>query len=308
MTARQHPATTLSAAVLPTLVAAALLIPALPVLAAPQAFSRSRPWTGPDGQALPFATREEVIDYLRTADVVEMRDLSGTRGRPHKVLLERDGVRAHAIFRTVDVEHHRAWSGADRAFRPHWRDWHGFEPAAYDVAQALGLDFVPPAIARRIRGEEGSLQLWVERTITVGEMIDAEARPPDGRVWNAQMALMHVFDFLVANDDRNNGNILVDDSWSLWWVDHTRAFQRYPDVDTPEHITHCDRAVWHALVRWDRETVTRTLGDHLLDVDIDRLHERRDALVAHLEGRIGELGERAVLFSLLPAPSPEPRP
>ena len=54
-------------------------------------------WTGPDGARLPFDAFEEVEEFLDTARVVEVREIGEGRSKPKKLLLERDGVRAHAV-------------------------------------------------------------------------------------------------------------------------------------------------------------------------------------------------------------------
>ena len=40
---------------------------------------------------------------------------------------------------------------------------------------------------------------------------------------------MRVFDELIANTDRNQGNMLIDKQWKLWLIDHTRGFRTTSD-------------------------------------------------------------------------------
>ena len=49
--------------------------------------------------------------------------------------------------------------------------------------------------------------------------------PPDKVPWNAQLHILRVFDELIANTDRNQGNMLIDSRWKLWLIDHSRAFR-----------------------------------------------------------------------------------
>ena len=39
-------------------------------------------WNGVDGQALPFATHGEVLEFLRTAEVVDRVEIKGSLSRP----------------------------------------------------------------------------------------------------------------------------------------------------------------------------------------------------------------------------------
>ena len=36
---------------------------------------------------------------------------------------------------------------------------------------------------------------------------------------------MRIWDELIQNRDRNQGNILWTHDWTLWLIDHTRAFR-----------------------------------------------------------------------------------
>ena len=36
---------------------------------------------------------------------------------------------------------------------------------------------------------------------------------------------MKVWDELIQNKDRNAGNIIWTSDWSMWLIDHTRAFR-----------------------------------------------------------------------------------
>ena len=72
--------------------------------AAPAAGADAPRWYGVGGQALPFATDEELLEFLDSAPVVEREDAGRGIGGVQKITLERDGVALHAAFRTIDVE------------------------------------------------------------------------------------------------------------------------------------------------------------------------------------------------------------
>ena len=63
---------------------------------APAAGADAPRWYGVGGQALPFATDEELLEFLDSAPVVEREDAGRGIGGVQKITLERDGVALHA--------------------------------------------------------------------------------------------------------------------------------------------------------------------------------------------------------------------
>jgi len=86
------------------------------------------------------------------------------------------------------------------------------------------------------------------------------------------------------------------DTWKLWMIDHTRGFQRTRDLRGVEKITWCRADLWERLRALQRAEVDRALDRRVGRYEIDALFERRDKLVAHIQGLIDEHGEGAVLF------------
>ncbi|MCZ6485490.1 MAG: hypothetical protein O6826_07330, partial [Acidobacteria bacterium] len=69
-----------------------------------QTSSPSLSWLGPDGKPLPFQSNVEVEEFLRTAEIISRERIGEGLNNFLKVLLEKDGIRMHAIFRDVHVE------------------------------------------------------------------------------------------------------------------------------------------------------------------------------------------------------------
>lgn len=252
----------------------------------------ARTWTGPDGEPLPFKDDVEVMDFLRTAEIVATEDISVGITRPRRLVLERDGVRARAILRDFKSEQRGAKVGG-RVF-PIYRDDYMSECAAYEVAVLLGLDNVAPVVPRTVRRKETSLQIWVENTHTLPELGDA--KPPDAIGWTRQLWTMKLFDNLIYNHDRNPGNILVDENWKLWMIDHTRAFQRLHELLNPAEIVVVDRNIWDRLQALDEPLLRERLGPYLAGLEIKALEERRQLLIGHIQELIDVRGEDAVLY------------
>jgi hypothetical protein len=68
-------------------------------------------------------------------------------------------------------------------------------------------------------------------------------QPPRPEDWNEQMYRMRVSAQLVADSDRNVGNVLIDAEWKAWMIDFTRAFRRSKTVLTPVDLTKWDRGL-----------------------------------------------------------------
>jgi hypothetical protein len=199
-------------------------------------------------------------ELLRTAAVVSAEEL-GPGGGARKVELRQADVELSAVWRPISD----AKSG----------DSHVHEVAAYEVDE----------------GQEGSLQLWVYGCESYGAVQD---RAPDAPEWRRQRSRARTFDYLIANRERNVANTLVDATWSLVLVDHTRAFSGHePTLDLPDRF---DRRIVEGLRRLDRPTLQTRLKDILTAVQVERLLARRDALLAHVEQLVAERGEEAVLF------------
>jgi len=252
-------------------------------------------WEGPDGGFLPFQTDEEVLTFLHEASAERVRELTTGINRPLKVRLKKDGVEAHAVFRTVDVKKTR-FETKDYIYVD-FQDSYVFECAAYEMSRILGIDNVPPCVIRRLWGKRGSLQLWVEDAMTEEKRRREKIEAPSSLRWVRQQQTLRLFDALIRNFDRNQGNILIDKRWKMWFIDHTRSFHKSPEIDRIERITWCERGVWERLKGLDRETIEARMGDLLQDAQIDYVLERRDELVRHLEERIAAAGEDIVLFS-----------
>ncbi len=255
-------------------------------------------WIGPDGKPLPFAEVDEVLDFLATAKVVKTSGIETGVTLPRKLLLERDGVRAHAIFHTVSIEKRRERLHGGRVVN-FFRDHYANNVAAFELSRMLGMTNVPPAVVRRVGRDKGSVQLWIESSQTESDRRQKKLAPPGD--WRLTAKDMLVFDNLANNIDRNQGNILYDSDWNLWFIDHTRTFGRMKQLPSPERIGRCSRRLFQALRGLDETEVRRRLEPYLGGYEIGGLMARRDTLVALIEERIATTHEMAVLAISRPA-------
>ena len=94
---------------------------------------QSRNWLGEDGVPLPFHSDADIKEFLATARVIEVQDIPVGVTDPLRVTLEKDGVRAHAVFRYVDRLYDRDRVRNGRMYID-LKDSYRFEPAAYELA------------------------------------------------------------------------------------------------------------------------------------------------------------------------------
>jgi len=153
-------------------------------------------------------------------------------------------------------------------------------------------------VRRRVRGQWGSMQVFVEQALDEGSRLRNKVRPPHPVHWNRQVFMMRTFDRLIYNTDRNMGNILMAPDGRLWMIDHTRAFRRHDQLKDTDLVHGIDRGVWKRLREVDDETLHATVRPYLTTFELDGLLNRRKALIALIEQRIAEMGEKEVLFDV----------
>lgn len=252
-------------------------------------------WIGADGEELPFESRAEIENFLANATVVETEDIPVGVTKPKKMTLEMGGVRAKATFREIDETKQRARL-ADGSTVMYFRDHYKNEVAAYELGQLLGLTNIPPAVVRTINGSEGSLQLWVGGTITDKDRMEQGKKAPDPVRFRRQVFDMDVFDALINNLDRNQGNILFDEDWNLWMIDHTRSFNRDSKVREPDEVQMVSERLYEALKSVDAKTLKGAVKEYVPSFEVSALAKRHKHLLKILEDKIAEQGRDQVVF------------
>ncbi len=252
-------------------------------------------WAGADGAPLPFGSAEQLLEFLSTAAVKSGKRSKEGINQPIRVELERDGIRARAIFRDVDLEHRNKKIGDGKFYR-HFRDSYAFDTAAYELDRILSLDRVPPTAPRSYKGAKGSIQAWLENAMTEGRRRSEGLRPPDIRDWSRQMGEVDVFDALINNHDRNPGNYLIDSEWKVWLIDHGRSFFSEHSEEAIAKLSRCERELWEKLRTADRGAVEERLEPYLRPAELKSLFDRWDAILQRFDDLIADLGAEAVIL------------
>ncbi|NWF84558.1 MAG: hypothetical protein HXY18_12090 [Bryobacteraceae bacterium] len=229
-------------------------------------------------------TREQKEQFLRTAKVVSTRGTSkGVTGVLRATLRSEDGSLTHeaAISR---IDEKKPQFQTDRGTELNFRDTYKFNIAAYRLSVLLGLDMVPPHVERSHAGSTSSFCWWVDDVLMdEGERLKKKAKPPDLNDFNAQYSIVQVFDQLIYNVDRNQGNLLITKDWKLWMIDHGRAFRLHHTLENPKVLKMCERNLLAKMKALDQPALKRELGPYLTDMEIQGLLKRRDRIVAFFD-------------------------
>ena len=266
-----------------------------PGVAAGTSQAEHRVWLGADGKELPFKTDEEILEFLKTAELLDTENIPVGVTAPKRALLEQDGIQAHATFKDIDDTAKRVrLSDGTRVME--LRDFYMFEYAAYELSLLLGLDNVPPTVIRKPGRSEGSLQMWIENAMTESERLEKGLQSPDIIGWRRQVQVMYLFDDLIGNVDRNAGDIVIDSDWKLWMIDHSRSFQYRFEPKRFAEVIYVERGFWERLQALSEGQIRERMGNALTGPEIEGTLERRDIIVAHIQKLIAERTEDVVLY------------
>jgi hypothetical protein len=246
--------------------------------------------------AAPTLGCEEIEQFLRTAQVGTFRDIPKGVTMPHRATLDDGKMQHDAAIQTVDVSKpiFQSTRGTEMGFRDYW----GYNVAGYELAKLLGLNMVPPYVARKVHGSSASLSWWVKTMMDEGDRQQKKLEPPDLGSWNQEMWAIRVFNQLIYNTDDNLTNFLITPDWHLWMVDFSRAFRTQKTLRNPENLTHADRGMLEKMRELNKPKLKEKLGAYLRNSEIDGLLTRRDIIVRFFDDKVAREGEAAVLYDL----------
>ena len=234
--------------------------------------------------------------FLRSARIVGRETLGVGVTRSLRVTLTDGEVTADAIWKTVD-EYDPMRKFDDGSVEIGFHDSFKSEIAAYELDKLLGLGMVPPTVERRVRGDRGSMQLWVRGTTMEFDRMEAGASVGDPGERNRQIYKMRLFHNLIYDTDLANArNILNDPSGRIYVIDSSRCFRTRQELPSGGDLTHFSRELLAALRALDRGILKEKLGRWLSKKQIQGLVARRDLILEIAEARVAKYGEEAVLF------------
>lgn len=186
-----------------------------------------------------------------------------------------------------------AWKPLRPGYSKGFMESYKAEIAAYKLDRMLGMNMVPPIVERRIEGQNGAAVLWVENTR--GWSVE---KPPQGPepAWSIQLTRMKMFDLLIANIDRNQGNLIYDIDWHLFLIDHSRAFIDKTNLKGIAPIGRVDRKLWEKMQALTLEDLDRGLEKWVGDKEKKALLTRRDLMAKNIQDLIAKRGEKFVFY------------
>jgi hypothetical protein len=251
-----------------------------------------------DGQSpLPAAAlNDEAIEaFLLNASIGARRNAGAGVTDSTRATLTEGAVTHDAQIQAVDITKDRFDAG--KASEVAFRDSYRYNIAAYRLSRLLGMNNVPVSVERRVDGKAAAVTWWLDAVLmTEKERAAKRSMGPQPVQASQQLQMMHVFDELIQNKDRNGGNAVWAQDWRLWLIDHTRAFRTGKDLMKPAGLLRCDRAFLERLRGLTGEAVEQATANVLTGAERAALLTRRDRIVAHYDERIRKAGEDHVLF------------
>jgi hypothetical protein len=227
--------------------------------------------------------REAVERWLREAPIESTEKIPIGVTQPMRVYFAGEGPARSAAWKPLRP-------GIYKGF---WESYKS-EIAAYELDKMLGLDMVPPSVERTIRNDRGALIMWVDHV----NMWDQKSQlvPLDGIAWSREVSRMKMFDQLIANIDRNAGNLLYDDDFHIILIDHSRAFTTTTDLRRMSAPVRIDRQLWERMEALTLPDLQAGIGEWIGRRELERMLQRRDRMKTQIETMVRERGELSVFF------------
>ena len=236
--------------------------------------------------------------FLRTAKITKKANINKGVTDTIRVTLSDGRITHDAQIQDVDIE--KTVFEAGKASETNFKDTYRYNIGGYRLARLLGMTNVPMSVKRVVDNKDAAVTWWIDdvQFDEQGRLKQTPRQGPDPERTVKQIASRLVFDELIQNRDRNQGNLLWTKDWTLWLIDHTRAFRLGKNLVKPDQLSRCDRAQLAALRTLTFEAMDKAMGDVMRDDEMKAVLVRRDLLVKHFEDRVALLGEAIVLFTM----------
>jgi len=269
-----------------------LTAPALPLLFTAQL----RPGSVAGSVAWAATTpTEPLIDPQRDTRIEELlrRGRIGRTERTHlgvtdplRVWVEDQGETISGCFKYVDLQTKGITRTRSGKTELNFTDRHIYDQAAYKLDRELGMNRIPVAVSRKVRGLQGTLVHWLDDVVDETSRLEQSLSPEVRAKIHQQKSTMLVFDALIDNIDRNAGNLLYTRSdWDLYLIDHTRAFRTETKLREKflARSVKLHRPFYEKLRELDETRLRKILKGLLSRTQIRALLVRRDLIVEKVE-------------------------
>ena len=232
--------------------------------------------------------------FLLNAKIVGTDEVEHGINNTRRATLSDGRITHDAHIQTVDISK-TVFQPARGPAELNFKDTYRYNIAAYRLARLLGLNHVPVSVERRLGRDLAAVTWWVDDVL-----MDEGAQFKKGlpKELNAsrtasQILIMRVFDELIANRDRNAGNLLWTTNGKMWMIDHTRAFRLSSELTNPKNLERCERSL-RGLAGLTLEAVGDAVGESLVKPEAEAILKRRDAIVRLFDERIKQRGALAL--------------
>jgi hypothetical protein len=227
-----------------------------------------------------FVGQEAAIEeFLRQAEVVKYQDISLGVTRPTRAWLAPGGLVTSIAWKPIRP-------GMYKGFYESYKS----EIAAYEIDKLVELHMVPPTIERKLNGITGAVIMWLDNMRMWRDL--SKEKPATPR-WNAQMVRMKMFDVLIGNTDRNAGNILIDENWTVYLIDHSRAFSNLKEPRPSFGMI--DRPLWTRMQALTEEQLQVAVGPWVEKRAIRAILERRNEMAKAIDKMVAQRGDRVYI-------------
>jgi len=238
----------------------------------------------------------ELEEFLKTATITGWKDIPVGVTIPRKATLELNGVVKYAAFKTIDVKSAAGVSQLGSSVEPEFQDSWRTEVAAYELARLIDFGMVPATVERVVDGKQGSMQLWVDSVMDDAKRQKEKLHSPDPEAFARQSAMLRLWDQLIYNTDRNQGNVLFTADWQFRAIDHSRTFRPFGSLQNAKALTRFSRSMLAKLGELTEPMLKEHLGPYLSPYQISGILKRRDAIAKLAAKLVASKGDAAVLF------------
>ena len=245
----------------------------------------------------PVLTPQEMEDFLLHAPIVAKKGRLKGVTNAQRVTLSDGRVTHDAQVQDVDISK-AIFEVGPKNTEINFKDTYRYNIAGYRLSVLLGLDNVPMSVQRTVDSKPAAVTWWIDDVMMEeGERQKKKVVGTDPARTSSYIHILRVFDELIQNRDRNAGNILWTRDWTMWMVDHTRAFRLGKDLLKPVLLERAERTLLERMRGLTAPALADAMGESLTKQEIDALLARRDAIVTLFDGKIAQRGEAAVLYT-----------
>ena len=225
-----------------------------------------------------------IEEYLSAAPILRTEAIGRGVTRPQRAWLAAGGPVDSMVWKALRP-------GMSRGYFESYKS----EIAAYKIDKLLALDMVPPKVERQVGNETGVAVMWVAPTKSFAEHGGVPRPPPvQAAAWNRQLVKAKMFQNLIGDIDPNLGNWLVDPTWQLILVDHSRALT---DTTRLVHeMQSIDAALWARITALTESDLSAALGSLLGTRELRAILSRREKMQAQVDRLVRANGANRVFI------------